>query len=165
MVTGHIARRILLGGRSLCGGLCGGMVCYFLGQFSSKRLQEPKNLSFWATLNAIQRVPKVRFTKYGEKLIRQKMGLNCRILAFTIDRWMQLDERHRLDVFSGASQTWPLFSPLQGGFATTGGYFYYREGVNSPCSGPPKAGSRHCMAVARAIISPRASQGGKIELN
>jgi len=57
-------------------------------------------------------------------------------------------------------------------FALTGGIciyregiLYYREGVNSPCSGPPKTGSRHCMAVARAIISPRASQGGKIELN
>ena len=67
-------------------------------------------------------VAKVRFTKYGEKMIRQKMGLNCRILAFTIDRWMQLDERHRLDIFSWASQTWPLF-------AFTGGICHYREGI------------------------------------
>jgi len=67
------------------------------------------------------------------------MGLNCRILAFTIDRWMQLDERHRLDVFSGASQTWPLFCLYRGDLSIQGGYFYYKEGVNSPCSAPPQS--------------------------
>ena len=42
--------------------------------------------------------------------------------------------------------------------------FYYGEGGHSPCSRPPKAGSRHCMAVAQATIIPGASQGRNIEL-
>jgi len=75
---------------------------------------------------------------------------------------MQLDEKNRLDVFSCASQTPrldPVFCLYRGDLTLQGGCFYYREGVNSTCSGPPKEGSRHCMALARAIILFNITEG------
>ena len=36
----------------------------------------------------------------------------------------------------------PLFRLYRGDLPIQGGYFYYREGVNSPCRGAPKEGRK-----------------------
>jgi len=52
-----------------------------------------------------------------------KNGVNCRILAFTIDRWMQLEREASI---GGIFRRIPDLTPF---FAFTGGIFQYREGI------------------------------------